>query len=63
MKKIAPSYLSAIAMILALFLPDVEAPFIEATLNGVVILVGAIIVAIRQVVTKRATVLGGRPKE
>ena len=60
--KLAPSYISAIAMILALFLPEVEAPFIEATLNGVVILVGAIIVAVRQVLTKRATVLGARPQ-
>jgi|GEM_PF-6191917 len=58
---LAPSYVSAIAMIVALFLPDLDAPFVEATLNSVVILVGAIVVAIRQVLNKRSTVAGFRP--
>jgi len=59
---LAPSYISAIAMIVATFLPDLDAPFVETTLNSVVVLVGAIIVAVRQVLNKRATVLGGRPE-
>jgi hypothetical protein len=60
--KIAPSYVSALAMILATFLPDIDAPFVETTLNGVIILAGAIIVAVRQVLNGRSTVLGARPQ-
>lgn len=60
--QIAPSYISAVAMILASLLPDIDAPFIETTLNGVIILVGAIVVGVRQVINKRSTLLGGRPQ-
>lgn len=59
--KIAPSYISAVAMILATLLPDLDAPFIETTLNGIVVLVGAVVVAVRQVINGRSTVLGARP--
>ena len=58
---LAPSYVSAIAIILAGFLPEVDAPFIETTLNSVVVLVGALVVAIRQVLNKRSTVAGFKP--
>lgn len=59
--KVAPSYISAIAIIIASFLPEIEAPFVETTLNAVIVLVGAIVVAVRQVLNGRSTVLGGRP--
>lgn len=61
--KLAPSYISAIAVVLATLLPEVEAPMVEATLNNVVVIVGAIIVAVRQVMNGRSTVLGGRPNQ
>ena len=59
--KIAPSYISAIAIILASFLPELEAPFVEATLNSLVVVVSAVVVAVRQVINGRSTLLGGRP--
>ena len=60
--QLAPSYISAIAMIVATFLPDLDAPFIEATLNSVIVLVGAVVVAIRQLLNGRSTLLGGKPE-
>lgn len=59
--KIAPSYISGVAILIAPFLPEIDAPFIESTLNSVIVLVGAIVVVARQLLNKRSTLAGVRP--
>ncbi len=58
----APSYIAAIVGILAVVFPDIELEALSTTVNTLFIVGSLFVVAIRQIATKRSTVLGTRPE-
>jgi hypothetical protein len=59
---IAPSYISAVASILALIFPDVTIDALNVTLNTLVIVASSLVIMYRQVVNRRSTLAGMRPE-
>ena len=57
----APSFISALVVILAAIFPDIDAGNIGITVNTLVVLVGSMIVMVRQVLNNRSTWFGSRP--
>ena len=58
----APSFLMALASIIAVFFPQIPMGDINLTLNTLVILISGAVIMIRQVMTGRSTMFGGRPQ-
>ncbi len=58
----APSFLTAVLMIIVSLVPELELEALKTTANTLFILGGAILVAVRQVMNGRSNWLGVRPK-
>lgn len=59
---LAPSYLAAVVGILAVFFPDISVEALGTTVNTLTIIGSFIFVGIRQLISGRSTLLGGRPE-
>ena len=57
----APSFVSAVVMILAAIFPDVGIDALNTTFNTLVIIVGGLVLMVRQVMTNRSNWFGARP--
>lgn len=58
----APSYLAATVSILSVVFPDIEVEALNTTVNTIVAIVAALVIMIRQIVNRRSTLGGFRPK-
>lgn len=58
---IAPSYVASIVSIIMVFQQAVGLNLASETWTGFIVVVCSVVVAIRQIITNRATPFGGRP--